>query len=72
MIKDKGLQKQFYADNDIPTSDFQLYDSAAEIKSKARIPFVQKLRTGGYDGKGVQVITKEADLKDLFEGQSLD
>jgi len=32
-------------------------------KKTLTIPFVQKSRTAGYDGKGVAVIQKEADLK---------
>ncbi len=71
MIKDKGLQKQFYAQNDIPTSAFQLYSSKEELIKEAQIPFVQKMRTGGYDGKGVQVIKSEADFANLFEGETL-
>jgi len=51
IIKDKGLQKQFYAANKIATSPFSLINSKEEIKF---FPIVQKLRTGGYDGKGVQ------------------
>lgn len=68
IIKDKGLQKQFYADNGIPTSSFM---DSSEIESKdelvGRIPFVAKLRTGGYDGRGVQVIKSEEDLNTIFD-----
>ena len=35
------------------------------------MPFVQKLRQGGYDGKGVQVFRKEDDLKEWFAEPSL-
>ena len=31
------------------------------------LPVVQKLRTGGYDGRGVQVIRTEADATDAFD-----
>lgn len=71
IIKDKGLQKQFYADNNIPTAPFSLAENAEEVLQKAQIPFVQKLRTGGYDGKGVQVISDESDLTKLFDAPSL-
>lgn len=68
IIKDKGLQKQFYSKHQIPTAPFELYaDKAAVLnalkKKTLTIPFVQKSRTAGYDGKGVAVIQKEADLK---------
>ena len=67
-IKDKGLQKQFYAENNIPTSDFQLYNDASEVWSavaagQLALPFVQKARTGGYDGQGVAVIRDSGDLE---------
>ena len=32
LIKDKGLQKQFYADEGIATSDFSLYANAEEVR----------------------------------------
>lgn len=67
IIKDKGLQKQFYVDNDIPTADFQLISSSEELKEHlGLLPFMQKMRTGGYDGKGVQAIRTEEDLTKAF------
>ena len=60
MIQDKGLQKQFYADNNIPTSRFKLVDSPAQwiqaIETLGFSRFVAKSRTGGYDGKGVAIL----------------
>ncbi len=66
MIQDKGLQKKFYLDHDIATVPFYLANSKAEINT-ACLPFVQKLRTGGYDGKGVQVIKHQEDLDKLWD-----
>jgi 5-(carboxyamino)imidazole ribonucleotide synthase len=71
IIKDKGIQKQFYADNNIPTAPFKLVKNAEEAKLIAQAPFVQKLRTGGYDGKGVQVISSDADLNKMFDAPSV-
>ncbi len=68
IIKDKGLQKQFYVDNSIATSDFKLITSKDEITS---FPIVQKLRTGGYDGRGVQVLNSENDLDKAFSEPSV-
>lgn len=67
LIKDKGLQKQFYADEGIATSDFSLYANAEEVRGaissgEITLPFVQKARTGGYDGQGVAVIRNEQDV----------
>jgi 5-(carboxyamino)imidazole ribonucleotide synthase len=72
IIKDKGIQKTFYKDQNIPTSDFELLE-ANTVKSvlKSKIPFVHKLRTGGYDGKGVQIIKTEEDLSNAFEAPSI-
>ncbi|THH35487.1 5-(carboxyamino)imidazole ribonucleotide synthase [Neolewinella litorea] len=77
LIKDKGLQKQFYADHGIATTDFQLFGSKEEIiravnAGAVQLPFVQKTRTGGYDGQGVSVIRTRQDLEQrLLEGPSL-
>ena len=71
LIKDKGVQKQFYVDNGIPTSPFQLCNSLEEVKKKATFPIVQKMRKGGYDGKGVQILKSESDLEKAFEVPSL-
>jgi 5-(carboxyamino)imidazole ribonucleotide synthase len=65
-IKDKGIQKQFYRDHQIPTSAFQLINSKADLKTEL-LPCVQKLRTGGYDGKGVQVLRTSDDLSKAFD-----
>jgi 5-(carboxyamino)imidazole ribonucleotide synthase len=68
MVQDKGLQKEFYISHSLPTAEFTLANNAAEVKQQAhRLPFVQKLRTGGYDGRGVQVIRTEADLEKAFD-----
>lgn len=69
-IKDKGIQKQFYAENGIPTSSFRFIDSKADISEKD-FPCVQKLRTGGYDGKGVQVLRTKEDLEKAFDAPSV-
>lgn len=55
IIQDKGTQKQFYNQNGIPTADFTLWDGESEIQFS--FPCIQKKRRGGYDGKGVQVLT---------------
>lgn len=60
IIKDKGTQKQFYKTNGIPTSPFELIHSAKEImEASIKFPVVQKLRTGGYDGRGVQILNDD-------------
>ena len=72
MIQDKGLQKQFYAEHGIPTSDFHLIDSKADIERfRNEFPFMQKMRTGGYDGRGVTPLRNDADLEKAFDAPSL-
>jgi 5-(carboxyamino)imidazole ribonucleotide synthase len=71
-IKDKGLQKQFYIDHSIPTAAFQLVDENSALTAyKNQLPFMQKLRTGGYDGKGVQAIRTENDFQKAFAAPSI-
>jgi len=72
MIQDKGLQKEFFIQNDIPTAPFQLISSKNELKeSKFSYPYIQKLRKDGYDGRGVNKIRSEADLSGAFDSPSL-
>lgn len=72
IIKDKGIQKEFYKEHNIPTAPFQLTNNLEEIKQLAtQLPFVQKMRTGGYDGKGVQVLRIANDFENAFETPSV-
>lgn len=71
LIQDKGLQKEFYRQQGLPTSDFKIFDSLDELKESLksgdiRYPFVQKMRKDGYDGRGVQIIRSESDLPQAF------
>ena len=69
MIQDKGLQKQFYQENNIPTAPFQLIEDKKELKNHIDfVPFFQKLRKGGYDGKGVYNVQSEIDFQKAFDG----
>lgn len=72
IIQDKRVQKQFYKDNGIPTSDFILINGKAEIEeNEAFLPAFQKLGKGGYDGGGVQRISSITDIDKGFEAPSL-
>ncbi len=76
IIKDKGIQKEFYENNQLPTSKFQLFSSENDIikaveNKEIQLPFVQKLRKEGYDGRGVKVVETANDLNDLLKGASL-
>ena len=68
-IQQKILQKEFYKKHNIPSPDFQIISNVSE--ATFALPFVQKFNTGGYDGKGVQVIKTENDLKNLWDAPSV-
>lgn len=70
VIQDKGVQKQFYTDHNIPTSPFRLIQDKSGLTS-ADLPIVQKLRVGGYDGRGVQVLRTEESLSAAFNEPSV-
>jgi 5-(carboxyamino)imidazole ribonucleotide synthase len=69
MVKDKGLQKLFYQAQQIPTAPFRLTeDIRLEDPASLHFPFVLKSRTGGYDGKGVQIIKRQEQLAEALPG----
>ncbi len=63
MIQDKGLQKEFYVQNEIPSGKYFLVDGPQDwtgaIKKLGSEKFVAKTRKGGYDGKGVAILVSE-------------
>lgn len=72
LIQDKGLQKQFFKENDIPTAEFQIISSPEQLKSShIPFPYIQKLRRDGYDGKGVYKVIDESYLAKAFKEPSL-
>jgi 5-(carboxyamino)imidazole ribonucleotide synthase len=76
VIKDKGLQKQFYVDHDLPTSSFKIFENEQDIQmaignGELQFPFVQKASQGGYDGRGVAVIKSEADWNKILPVKSI-
>ncbi len=66
IIQDKGLQKLFFQHHGIPTTDFELVENASEWKDKLLKlkgeKVAAKLRKGGYDGKGVELVDKKTML----------
>lgn len=66
LIRDKGLQKQFYLDNGIPTAPFVYCEASLPPENPFGYPVVHKLRTGGYDGKGVNIIQEASQLSTSF------
>ena len=70
IIQQKILQKEFYKFNNIPSPEFEIMWNDEEPLITP-LPFVQKLNTGGYDGKGVQVLSGENDYGKLWKEASV-
>jgi 5-(carboxyamino)imidazole ribonucleotide synthase len=72
LIQNKGIQKDFYAQHSIPTAPYQRFENLQALKSAInnkqsaiQMPFVWKCTEFGYDGNGVKVVHKAADLDQL-------
>src|SRR5450432_2990157 len=71
IIRDKILQKQFYKENDIPSAAFRITEKRDDLKKFTDfLPAVHKLASGGYDGRGVQVLSGEKELHLAFDEPS--
>ncbi|PKP16884.1 MAG: 5-(carboxyamino)imidazole ribonucleotide synthase [Bacteroidetes bacterium HGW-Bacteroidetes-23] len=69
-IQNKGRQKDHYADNDIPTSNFKRFVSLKSLlesikNDEIEFPFVWKCAQFGYDGTGVKICRSALDLVKL-------
>lgn len=72
LIQDKGIQKQFFKENDIPTAPFQLVNTKEDmLHATIPFPYMLKQRKDGYDGKGVMKINIAADLEKAFDNPCL-
>jgi 5-(carboxyamino)imidazole ribonucleotide synthase len=68
IIKNKITQKQFYKQHQLPTSPYLITQNLAEVKTHAAfLPAVHKAGSGGYDGRGVQVMKTIDDLGKGFD-----
>ena len=70
IIQNKNLQKQFFIDNNIPTSDFYYFKSPKDFKNSLHknqisFPFVWKKTKFGYDGYGVEIIKSIEQIDNL-------
>ena len=70
IVQDKSLQKEFYLNNNIPSTPFRIFNSKDEIKkflSKEgrSYPFIWKSSKMGYDGYGVKVIDNNNSIEDI-------
>jgi 5-(carboxyamino)imidazole ribonucleotide synthase len=63
LIKNKAVQKQWLQNKGFPTSKFVVCNDTPDFDAIAEelgLPFVQKVQTGGFDGRGVQVLTADS------------
>jgi 5-(carboxyamino)imidazole ribonucleotide synthase len=70
LIQNKGRQKDFYVENNIPTSPHQRFVDLNDLrksleKDELEFPFVWKCAQFGYDGNGVKIVRSTIDLVDL-------
>lgn len=75
MLQNKALQKQWLVRQGIATPAFvQLAGGPADhqaLVERFGLPLVQKSATGGFDGRGVQIIGDESALDRLWETPSI-
>ncbi|HJR99330.1 MAG TPA: 5-(carboxyamino)imidazole ribonucleotide synthase [Flavobacterium sp.] len=69
-IQNKGRQKDFYTEKNIPTAPYQRFNDLKSLvsellHSKIKMPFVWKCTEFGYDGNGVKIIREMSDLDNL-------
>ncbi len=68
IIKNKITQKNFYKENDIPTSPFVVTSKKEQLDQHSHLlPAAHKLAMGGYDGRGVQLLKDEKDFDKAFD-----
>lgn len=75
LLKDKARQKAWLRDQDLPTLPFQVLearpDSVLALTDKLGSALVQKRRSGGYDGRGVQILERLESPAQLWDAPSL-
>ncbi|MDQ5930081.1 MAG: 5-(carboxyamino)imidazole ribonucleotide synthase [Bacteroidota bacterium] len=70
LIQNKGVQKDFYTQNNIPTAPYQRFENLKALqkaveKEEVLIPFVWKCTQFGYDGNGVKIIRATSDFENM-------
>ena len=71
-IQDKRIQKQFYADKQLPTAEFILTENRQDVANYVSfLPAFHKLGKDGYDGRGVQRLSSADDLGKAFDKPGL-
>ena len=76
LIQNKGVQKDFFKKNKIPTSNYKRFDNKKVLskyisKIESGYPFIWKSETMGYDGKGVKLVQSLSDLDEINENSCI-
>ena len=76
LIQDKATQKHFYKDNNIPTSNFEVFENKADTmlaiaSNDWPMPVVWKAATGGYDGFGVTICRTKEDIDKIGDQKGI-
>ncbi|HNP32682.1 MAG TPA: 5-(carboxyamino)imidazole ribonucleotide synthase [Flavobacterium sp.] len=70
LIQNKGIQKDFYVQNQIPTAAFKRFSNLNGLRAEIEnglieMPFVWKSAQFGYDGNGVKIVRSISDIENL-------
>jgi 5-(carboxyamino)imidazole ribonucleotide synthase len=75
LLQDKALQKAWLRDHGLPTLPFAVIegrpDALTALTQELGHALVQKRRTGGYDGRGVQILKSVASLGQFWDVPSM-
>ena len=76
VIQDKNQQKNFFKNNEIPTSDFKYFKCLDHLaiaidKNEINFPCVWKKTKFGYDGFGVKVLKSLVDIETLPDSEMI-
>ena len=68
LIQNKGVQKDFYTQNNIPTAPYKRFANLQALQiavenNEILMPFVWKCTEFGYDGNGVKIVRTVADFE---------
>jgi len=72
IIQHKGKQKDFFVENNIPTSPHKRFSTINELKNESvSFPFVWKSAQFGYDGTGVKIVKNKNNLNSLADTECI-
>ncbi len=71
-IKNKILQKQFYASINVPSPSFVITENKNDVENYPHfLPAVHKIAMGGYDGRGVVIIKNGKEIVNGYDAPAV-